>query len=103
MSDKELRKQVAFYQYPSCVNSVKSPVELKSMSFEDFLNKVDEASMDEWTITAYELNPQWKKAMETLAGMSEEDEKKTGMPSTGSLQPTEGQETNQETSQSSKS
>jgi len=81
---KNLLKQVAFYQYPSCVCCVSSPDYIREMSFGDFI-KVDEADIDQWTIDANELNPQWKKTMQALVVLSDEEEKKTGTLLNGSL------------------
>jgi len=89
----ELDKQVAFYQYPTCVSSVESPAEVRELSFGDFLARVDEEDIENWMNVAYKLNPQWVKSMNMLRGLTDEDEKKTGTLSTGSNTPTEDPQT----------
>lgn len=97
------RSMVAFYLYPTCVAAVKAPLEVRTMSLDDFIAKVDEADMDMWTEEAYGLNPQWKISMKVLAELSEEEAKKPGTPLTGSGSPTEDPKMQLEISPSLKS
>jgi hypothetical protein len=87
--EASLTDRVALFLYPTCICSVREPEDFRDLSLEDFL-KVDEADIDTWMATAYEVNPQWRSAYEASAVIGEG--KKTieiGTPSTGSSQPTE--------------
>ncbi len=90
MEDTEVNKNVAFFLYPSCVASVREPEDVRNMSFQDFLTKVDETDIDTWLELAYKHNPQWRTALEALSRVgAEEAEKKIGTPLNGSSTPTE--------------
>lgn len=98
MEEGKSESMVAFYLYPTCMASVKEPEKVRQMSLDDFINKVDEADIDMWLKEAYELNPQWKRGMQDLVEMTEEQSKKLGTPSNGSTLPTEEMPVSQETS-----
>ncbi len=72
-------KQVAFFLYPTCIAATVTE-EIAKMTLTDFVEKVDEADVDKWAETAYELNPQWRDAFKVMAEMGAEAEKKISTP-----------------------
>lgn len=86
-------EQLHVYVWPACVAAVKTPPEIRNMTFEDFMEKVDDVDVNMWLAAAYELNPQWRPPAPLPPGaqpepMSEEDQKKILMSSDGSTEPT---------------
>jgi hypothetical protein len=85
--ESELRKTVAQFIYPTCMASVELPVSTDRMpieefvklldagkwtgaySFNDFVTRIDDADIDTWTKTAYELNPQWRQGEQILGSL----------------------------------
>ena len=104
LEESELRKQVAFFIYPTCIAAVKSPEWVRQMSLADFIDKVGESDMDAWLTKAYELNPQWKTGMRVLGeAMTAEAEKKIMTSEPGSPKSTTVEKKKAATSRPSKS
>ena len=85
LNESELRRQVAFFIWPTCIAAVKSPEWVRNMSLADFIDKVDEVGMDLWFGEAFTLNPQWKAGMKVLGEvMTDEAQKKITQSEPGS-------------------
>jgi len=89
------RKNVGTYLYPHCVACVESPISVREMTLADFM-QLDEQELDGWAAKTQELNNHWwasqaKQVMASMAQvveMSEQAQKKTGTPLSGSPQST---------------